>query len=472
MNRVWACVAFCAVIVALLLGASSQAGAAQQARTPEQQNFFEIYKELIEINTTALSGDTLVAAKAMARHLIAAGFAEADVQVLQNGPRKGNLVARLRGTGAKQPLLLLAHLDVVEAKREDWTTDPFKLTEKDGYFHARGAIDDKSMAAIFVANLIRFKKDGLQPDRDIILALTTDEETPISGYNGASWLIKNHRALIDAEFAINEGGRGMLDKGAPYSFLLQTAEKVFANYWLEVRNNGGHSSMPSRDNAIYRLAGGLAKLQAFDFPASLNDTTRQYFLLSSELELGQIADDMKNMAGLAPDAAALARLSAVAPVNALLRTTCVATRLEGGHADNALPQLARAFVNCRILPGQSIDDVTASLVKTVADEAISVKLDFIDVASDPSPIDSEIVTATRDVAQSMWPGVPVIPFMVPGATDSRFLRNAGIPSYGVSGLFIDRFENRMHGKDERIGVKQLFDSHEFLYRLTKRLAKP
>lgn len=472
MNRVRALVAFRAAIVTLLLGAFAPATAAQEVRTPDQQNFYGIYKELIEINTTAVTGDTVVAAQAMARHLLAAGFAQADVQVLQNGPRKGNLVARLRGTGAKKPVLLLAHIDVVEAKREDWTTDPFKLTERDGYFHARGAIDDKAMAASFVANLIRYKKAGLRPDRDIIVALTTDEETADSGYNGVAWLIQNHRDLIDAEFAINEGGRGLLNQGAPYSFLVQTAEKVFVNYWLEVRNNGGHSSMPSRDNAIYRLAGGLAKLQAFDFPASLNDTTRAYFLASAELEQGQLAADMKNMAAPSPDAASIARLSAVLPYNVALRTTCVATRLEGGHANNALPQLARALVNCRILPGQNVDAVTATLVKVVADEAISVKPDFIDVSSEPSPLDSEIVRATRALVQSMWPGVPVIPSMSAGATDSRFLRNLGIPSYGVSGLFVDRFENRAHGKDERIGVKQLFDSHEFLYRLTKDLAKP
>lgn len=463
---------FAAAVAAFLLAAFGRAEAAQEVRTPDQQNFYDIYKELVEMNTTANSGDTVLAANAMAKHLIAAGYAKADVQVLENGSRKGNLVARLRGTGAKKPVLLLAHLDVVEAKREDWTTDPFKLVEKDGYFYARGSIDDKAMAASYVANLIRYKKEGLKPDRDIIVALTTDEEIADAGFDGAAWLVKNHRDLIDAEFVINEGGRGLLKDGVPYSFLIQTAEKIFVNYWLEVHNAGGHSSMPSRDNAIYRLAGGLARLQAFDFPASLNDTTREYFLRSSELEQGQVAVDMKNVASPAPDPAAIARLSEVLPYNVTLRTTCVATRLEGGHANNALPQLARALVNCRVMPGQGVDEVTATLTRVMADEAISVKPDFIDVTSAPSPLDSDVVRAAREIAQSMWPGVPAIPSMSAGATDTRFLRNAGIPGYGVSGLFMDRMENRIHGRDERVLIKQLFDSHEFLYRLTKQLAKP
>ncbi|MBC7984568.1 MAG: M20/M25/M40 family metallo-hydrolase, partial [Candidatus Obscuribacterales bacterium] len=314
------------------------------ALTAEQQLARDIYRELIEINTTDSLGDTTIAAEAMAKRLKAAGFSEADVQVLAPTERKGNLVARLRGTGKKKPLLLLAHLDVVEANRGDWSVDPFKFLERDGYFYGRGTADDKAMAAIFVANLIRYKKEGLRFDRDLILALTADEELGEVPTNGVAWLLKNHRQLIDAEFALNEGGGVGLLNGKPQVNNLQSSEKVFLLYRLEATNSGGHSSIPTRDNAIYRLAQGLARLEKYDFPFKLNDTTRAYFERSAVGQAGQLGADMLAIIREPPDAAAIERLTAIPRFNAQMRTTCVATRLQGGHADNALPQLARATV--------------------------------------------------------------------------------------------------------------------------------
>ncbi len=353
------------LVLALLLSAWPVTAHAQLPSpgppTPDQTLLREIYKELVEINTTDSVGDTTAAARAMAARLKAGGFADADLQIIvpPGAPRKGNLVARLKGTGAKAPLLLLAHLDVVEAKREDWERDPFKLVEEDGYFYARGSVDDKAMAAIFVANLIRYKKAGYVPERDLILALTADEELGSnSRWNGVSWLLKHHRALIEAEFALNEGGGGeMTRQGRPILLRVQAAEKVTVSFRLETRNPGGHSSLPRRDNAIYQLAEGLARFSRHEFPAKLNEITRGYFQRSAPLYTGAVADDMRAIAtDGAPDPQVAARLSAVhAFYNSIMRTTCVATRLEGGHADNALPQTARALVNCRVLPGEPVD---------------------------------------------------------------------------------------------------------------------
>jgi len=457
-----------AFFVLALTGAPFSAAA--QTLSPNQQLAREIYKELVEINTVTPTGDTFKAAEAMAARLRAAGYSAGDLQVFNPAPRKGNLVARLHGTGARKPILLMAHLDVVEARREDWSVDPFKLLEKDGYFYARGSGDDKFMAATFVSNMIRYKQEGYRPDRDIILLLETDEEIGDKDAVGIQWMIKNHRDLIDAEFALNEGGRVGLKNGKPLRNDLQTSEKVFVNYSFEVKNSGGHSSLPTRDNAIYHLAEGLARLSKYDFPVALNETTRAWLELAAPLEDPQIGAAMNSVASGRPDPAALARLSAMPAYNAQLRTTCVATMLEGGHAFNALPQRAQANINCRVLPGEPIEDVQKMLVRVVDDNQISVTPTLIDPSSKPSPLNPEIVQAVERVTAKFWPGIPVIPTMSAGATDGLFLRNAGIPTYGTSGLAGDIDDVRSHGRDERILVKSFNDGQEYLYQLVKALS--
>src|SRR5262245_27287126 len=455
---------------ALACSASLATPGHAQTLTAQQQQARDIYKELVEINTVTETGDTGRAADAMAARLIAAGFDSADVQVFKPAPRKGNLVARLRGTGARKPMLLLAHLDVVEARREDWSVDPFRLTEKDGYFYGRGSGDDKYMAATFVANLIRYKQEGYRPDRDIILALETDEEILDANAMGIQWLLKNHRDLIDAEFALNEGGGVGLKRGKPIRNSIQTSEKVTFSYRLAVTNKGGHSSVPSADNAIYHLAEGLARLGKFAFPVNLNATTRQSFERTADLETPETAADIRSMLSANPDPAALARLSANPGYNAQLRTTCVATMLEGGHAYNALPQTARATVNCRIMPGERVEDVTATLKRVLADDQISLTPLGQPVLSAPSVVDEGLLNAIEKTSAEFWPGVPVVPVMSAGATDGSFLRNAGIPTYGHSGLAGDVDDVRAHGRDERVAVKSFFEGGEYLYRLVKRLS--
>jgi acetylornithine deacetylase/succinyl-diaminopimelate desuccinylase-like protein len=426
----------------------------------------DIYKQLVEINTTDSIGNTTTAAEAMAARLRAAGFPSADVQVLGPDPRKGNLVARLRGSTNQRPILLVAHLDVVEAKREDWSLDPFKFTEQDGYYYGRGTSDDKAMASIFIANLIRYKKEGFVPKRDLIVALTADEEG--GNFNGVSWLITEHRDLIDAAFAINEGGAGRMKNGRRLYNGVGASEKVYVSFALSTQNKGGHSSVPRADNAIYELADGLTKLAKFQFPIELNEVTRTYFERMSKIEEGPIAADMAAVAK--GDAAAAARLSETAAYNALLRTTCVATRLEGGHADNALPQSAKATVNCRVLPADSADEVRNTIVKVLNDPGIDVTWIDRPKPSAPSPLEAAVMGPIEKVTNEFWPGVPVMPMMGTGATDSLYLRNAGIPSYGVSGLFGELNDNRAHGRDERVGVAEFYDSLQFLYVLVKRLA--
>lgn len=441
-----------------------------QTFTAQQQLAHDIYKELVEINTVTATGDTGKAADAMAARLRAAGFAGSDVQVFKPVPGKGNLVARLHGSGARKPILLLAHLDVVEARREDWSFDPFQLLEKDGYYYARGSQDDKFMAATFVSNLIRYKQEGFKPDRDIILALETDEEILDRNGVGIQWLIKNHRDLIDAAFALNEGGGVGLRDGKALRNSVQTSEKVPVDYSFEVKNVGGHSSVPSKDNAIYHLAGGLTRLAQFDFPIKLNETTSTWLEEAAGTEDKQLGADMISVASAHPDPAAVARLSARPVYNAQLRTTCVATLLEGGHADNALPQRAQATINCRVLPGESMDDVQKTLVRVLADDQISVIPTWTHVQSPPSPLSPEIFEAIKQVTAEFWPGIPVIPTMSTGATNGSFLRNIGIPVYGTSGLASDIDDVRAHGKDERVSVKSFYDGQEYLYRLVKLLA--
>jgi acetylornithine deacetylase/succinyl-diaminopimelate desuccinylase-like protein len=440
--------------------------------TPQQQLAFDIYKELVEIDTTTATGDTRQAAEAMAARLRAAGFAEADVQVFSPAPRKGNLVARLRGTAKRKPILLLAHLDVVPARREDWSSDPFKLTEQDGYYYARGSSDDKYMAAAFVTNMIRYKQEGYKPDRDIILALETDEEILDADALGIQWLLKNHRDLIDAEFALNEGGGVGLKNGRAIRNHVQTAEKVYLNYRLDVKNRGGHSSIPVRDNAIYRLAEGLVRLSKFSFPQKFNETTRAYFERIAQFESEQTAADIRAVLSDKPDPSAMSftRLANNPGYNAQLRTTCVATMLEGGHAANALPQRASAKVNCRIMPGEPAEEVKATLQRVLADDQIAVTQLGQPVLSAPSELHEEIMGAIEKLSQQFWPGAVVLPTMTAGATDGSFLRNAGIPTYGHSGLAGEMSDFRAHGKDERVLVKSFYEGDEYLYRLVKMLS--
>ena len=428
----------------------------------------DIYKELIEINTTDSSGTTTVAARAMADRLKAAGFPETDIQVIGPNPRKRNLVARYRGAGQRKPLLLVAHLDVVEAPRQDWSVDPFKFLEREGYFWGRGTTDDKAMAAAWIAAFLRFRKEHYVPDRDLIIALTADEEG--GDNNGILWLLANHRDLIDAGYALNEGGESQMKEGTYLLNAIQASEKVYQSFRLEVHSPGGHSSRPLNDNAIYHLAEGLTRLSKFQFPAHMTDATAEYYKRMALLTSGQTANDMRAVSKNPLDRAALSRLSKSTHDNALLRTTCVATRLEGGHADNALPQLARAVVNCRILPGESPSEVRSTLIRVLADSKISVTAMEDAVASAPSPLTPEVMSAVERATNLMWPGIPVIPVMSTGATDGLYLRNAGIPTYGVSGFFQEVDDTRAHGRDERLGVKQFYEGREFLYRLVKALS--
>jgi acetylornithine deacetylase/succinyl-diaminopimelate desuccinylase-like protein len=436
---------------------------------PSQLQAKDIYKQLVEINTTHSVGDTTIAAQAMADRLIAAGLPKEDVQILAEVPRKGNLIARLRAKNPsnKKPILLLAHLDVVEAKREDWSMDPFKFIEKDGYYYARGIVDDKAMASMFVANLVRYLQEGYRPNRDIIIALTADEES--GDNNGVDWLVKNHRELLDAAFALNEGGGGQIRNGKKILNGVQAAEKMSQSFDLRVTNRGGHSSQPRKDNAINELSQALVNIAHYDFPVALNEVTRGYFSKMAQLETGQAAADFKAVLEPNPNGQAVARLSEHPGYNSTLRTACVATLIEGGHAENALPQSATATVNCRILPGHNPADVLATLKKVIANDTISIKPRKDARVSPPSPLTPEVFKPIEKLTEKMWPGVPVVPMMSTGATDAIPLRASGIPVYGVSGIFGDIDDVRMHGRDERIAVDAYYEGLEFLYQLVKEL---
>ena len=434
----------------------------------ERQLARAIYKEMVEIKTGYTTGATTPLAEAVARRLRAAGFPAADIFVGGASPRKANLVVRYRGTGRQRPLLLLAHTDVVEAKREDWSIDPFTFAEKDGYFYGRGTGDDKAQAAIWIANLIRYKREGFRPDRDLIVALTADEEGG-GPYNGVVWLLKNKRELIDAELCLNEGGWGEAEAGKRLSNNVQLSEKYVIDYRLEVRNKGGHSSLPVADNAIYHLAGALDRLSRFTFPLATNEVTRGYFRAMSSIEKGPIAADLARVAD--GDTAAMRRVAgATTAWNATLRTTCVATQLEGGHARNALPQLAAANVNCRVLPDESIESVTSKLRQMIADTAVTLTMEGTPNRGPASPLRDDLMAAIRTETNSLWPGVPAVPMMVMGGTDGMYLRAAGIPTYGVQGIFYDRDDIRFHGRDERVKVQSFYEAQTFLYQLVKRLS--
>lgn len=450
---------------ALLLLATS-ALQAQTSLTPDQRLARELLAELVAINTTHSVGSTTQAAEAMRARLLAAGFAAEDVLVLGPSPRKGNLVARLRGRDqSAKPILLLAHIDVVEANAEDWTLPPFELIEKDGTFYGRGTADDKDEAAIYVANLIRMKREGFVPERDIVVALTADEEGGTE--NGVQWLLANRRALIDAEYALNEGGGGLLEEGRRLLNGVQASEKKYQNFVVEATNPGGHSSQPRPDNAIYELASALSRIGAHNFPVRLNEVTREFFRRSASTVDPATGAAMRRIAQNPADASAAAALSKTARYNSMLRTTCVATLLNGGHAPNALPQRARATVNCRILPDESAGAVGAALQR-VAGTSVKVTADGEAVDSPPSPLDPRVLGPIERVTRELWGDVPVIPTMSTGATDGLFLRNAGIPVYGVSGLFYG--ETFAHGMNERIPVQSFYEGQEFLYRLVKLLA--
>lgn len=457
------------VLAALVVSLSSTAAA--QTLAPHQQLAHDVYKQLIEINTTDSVGDNTAAAEAMAARFRAAGFPAADIFVGGPHPKKGNLVVRLRGQAStEKPLLLLAHIDVVEAKKEDWSPDldPFKFIEKDGYYYGRGTADDKAMAAIFVANLLRMKQQGVTPRRDIILALTADEEG--GEYNGVAWLLANQKALVDAAYGLNEGGGGQARAGRKIANRVQASEKVYVDYTLEALNKGGHSAQPQADNAIYQMAAALDRISRHAFPVKLNEVTRAYFDKMSGIEQGPTSADFKAITQATPDPAASARLAKTPLYNAMLRTTCVATMIDGGHALNALPQHVTANVNCRILPGEDPADVQKTLAGVINDPKITIKPVKPAKPSPPSPLTPEIMQAITQTTEAMWPGVPVVPVMSTGATDSLYFRQAGIPIYGVSGLFGDMDDVRSHGRDERMGIKEFYDGQEFLWRLVLQLS--
>jgi acetylornithine deacetylase/succinyl-diaminopimelate desuccinylase-like protein len=464
---------FCAV-----LGCSP----AVPAQGPEQTKRLarDIFKQLIEINTTDSLGNVTTAADAMAKRLREGGFVDSDIHVDGPNERKKNLVVRLHGTGKRKPILFIGHLDVVEARHEDWTTDPFEFIEKDGYFYGRGTEDMKEGDAILVTNFIRLKKEGYVPDRDVILALTADEEGGTS--NGVDWLLKQHRDWTDAEYCINlDGGEFEKDKDKRLLAGIQASEKVYVDFQFESLNPGGHSSIPTPDNAIYHLAGALARLQSFSFPMKINEITRNYFERNAALTTGEIAADLKAVSKQPPDSTAVQRLSANPYFNSLLHTTCVATMLSGGHAPNALPQTARANVNCRIFPGEDPQDVLHTLERVANDPKVKVsivsqigpdgKVTPV-VAVPPSPLLPEVVQAMERTLRVVWPGVPYVTTMSTGATDGKYTRIAGIPTYGISCMFFQRNDSRAHGKDERVGVQDFYDGVEFNYKLIRELSAP
>jgi acetylornithine deacetylase/succinyl-diaminopimelate desuccinylase-like protein len=443
-------------------------GASNLPPDADQRLAHDIYKEIIEIKSGFTTGATTPVVDAIAKRLRAAGFADSDIFLGGAIPTKSNLVVRYHGTGKLKPLLLLAHTDVVEAKREDWSLDPFIFTEKDGYFYGRGTADDKAQVAAWTANLIRYKREGYKPDRDIIVALTADEEGG-GPYNGVDWLIKNHRNLIDAEFALNEGGRGQMVKGQRISNDMQAAEKWYLDLRLEVRNKGGHSSQPVPDNAIYHLAGALLRLSQFGFPMKTNEVTKAYFAGMAKLDNTGTKADLAKVAEGDPEA--MKRIAQMSPAwNSMLRTTCVATLLEGGHAHNALPQLAAANVNCRVQPDDSLQYVLDTLKKVFADDQVMVSITNQEENSPASQLRPDIMRAMAKLTDTMWPGVVVLPTMSTGATDGRALRAAGIPTYGVQGFFTERDDNRAHGRDERMMVRSFYEGQTFLYELVKILA--
>lgn len=454
-----------------LLTVAAVPGSAADTLRPDQVAYRELFRELVETNTTLSTGSCTEAAGKMAARLRKAGMAEQDVHLftVPEHPKEGGLVAVLPGSDpSAKPILLLAHLDVVEAKREDWTRDPFTLVEENGYFYARGVADDKAMASIWTDTLVRFLQAGYQPHRTVKMALTCGEETS-GAFNGAEYLTQHQRELIDAAFALNEGAWGTLDdQGRRIMITVQAGEKASQNYQLEVRNPGGHSSRPVKDNAIYRLAAGLTKLSQYEFQIHLNDATREYFTRMADLKGGETGAAMRALVRDPTDAKAVATITQDPTWNAMLRTTCVATMMEAGHATNALPQRARANVNCRIYPAETFEDVRQTLARLAADPAIEVTtLENRGPAAKAPPLTPEIMQPIEQVAARIYPGVPLLPLFQAGATDGQFLGAAGIPTYGIGVLFFDPDLGGIHGLNERIRVQSLYDGRDFLYELVK-----
>jgi len=458
-----------AVTAALLAALGAAAPSSGTAQQPDDFRSLarDVLEELIGIDSEHSVGGTLEAAHAVERRLLDAGFAPEDIDVSEVAPGEGNIVARLRGrdTGLR-PILLLAHTDVVEADPRDWTLPPFELTERDGTFYGRGVADDKDEAAIYTAILIRMKRQGFVPSRDIIMALTADEEG--GAHNGVQWLLENRRELIDAEFGLNEGGGGQVVDGVKVANAVQASEKKFQNFTLEATNPGGHSSQPRPDNAIYDLARALTAVAAHEMPVHLNEVTTAYFsAMAGVVEDPEIADAIRRIVADPSDAEAAAVLSRDPGYNSRLRTTCVATLLDGGHASNALPQRATANVNCRILPDESPDDIRVALEGAIGNPDVTVTAEGRATNSVPSPLTPALLATIEEITADMWPGVPVVPTMSTGATDGLYLRNAGIPVYGVSGLFYE--ETFAHGMNERIPVSAFYEGLEFLDRLVRAL---
>ena len=442
----------------------------QDKTSDNQKRAIDIFKELIEINSTSRFGSTR-AAEAMAARLRSAGFPDSDIQVVGADEQHKNMVFHYHGKGKLKPVLFICHLDVVEALRQDWSVDPFTFLEREGYYYGRGTTDVKNDDASLISNVIRLKSEGFVPDRDIIVALTADEE--MGNANGVNWLVTNRRDLIDAEFCINpDGGGGDQKNGKSVTMAVQTSEKIYVSFTLETKNKGGHSSLPVKDNAIYRLAAGLTRLAKFDFPVRLNETTRNYFEMIAAGETGQMKSDILAILKTPPDTIAARRLEAAsAYYNAMMRTTCVATMMSAGHAENALPQSAKAIVNCRMLPDDDPESVLSVLKSVIADDQISVIKTYTGFAAPLSPLREDITGPVNQISASMWPGVSVTPIMSTGATDGKYLRLRGIPVYGVSGMFGDMDDVRAHGRDERIGVKEFADGVEFMYRFIKAISK-
>jgi len=457
--------------VVLAFGLGSPVLPGQEAGPSGQTFARDLLRELVEIDSTLAFGST-AAAKAMAARFRSAGFPESDMVLAGPTPDKQNLVVRLHGKGAAPPILLIAHLDVVDAPREGWSPglDPFRLTERDGFFYGRGVLDMKNGVAGLVATLIRLRAEGFVPSRDIIVALTADEEG--GNANGVYWLLANHRDWIDAAYCLNlDAGGGQIEKGRRLRMTVQTSEKTNVSFQAQTKNQGGHSSLPVKENAIYQLAKGLARLSERDLPFRFNETTRLYFERMAAIETGQVAADMKAVAKDPPDLEAAGRLAAVSPYyNAILRTTCVATRIEGGHASNALPQTAAAVINCRLFPGDTVESVRGALTEILADPGIAVRTMAAGRPAPASPLIPEVMGAVEKVTQEMWPGMPVFPVMDPWASDSISLRRAGLATFGVSGVFGELDVGNAHGANERIPVDAYYDSVEFLYRLLKALA--
>ena len=451
------------------------ASAAAAESSPDESAFRALYQELVEINTTRSVGSCTRAAEAVRARLMSAGIPAADTQILSppERPQDGALIAVIHGSKpGRKPLLLLAHIDVVEAKRDEWQRDPFKLVEENGWFYARGASDDKAMAAVFADSLIRYRQDGFKPRRDIKLALTCGEETP-DVFNSVKWLIETHPDVLNAAFALNEGAGGELNKDdQPVALQIQAGEKVYQDFALEASDVGGHSSRPNKNNPIVRLSAGLAKLGAHDFEVAFNQATRGYFEAQSRLVASDVAADMQAVLKNPRDEPAVERLWAINPSwNGMLRTTCVVTQISGGHAPNALPQHVRANVNCRILPGVPIAEVQTEIVRVLADATISVApTGDPGIQSPPPPLSPAILGPVHRVADTLWPGVPLVPTMSTGATDGRYLNAAGIPTYGLSGMFHDAEGSHAHGLNERIRVSSLMGGRRFLYEVVKLYA--